>query len=77
VSHEVGHSLGLADPYGQEFHNSGDEENRLMDSDRPFAERAELDGLGPSRFCDEEYAYLRAILPTTEGDDPEPRPVCF
>jgi hypothetical protein len=77
VSHEVGHSLGLADPYGLEFHNSGDADNRLMDADRPFAERAELDGQGPSAFCDEEYAYLRAILPTDEPVDPTLRPGCF
>lgn len=77
VSHEVGHSLGLADPYGLEFHNSGDADNRLMDADRPFTERAELDGHGPSVFCDEEYTYLRAILPTDEPSDPTLRPGCF
>lgn len=77
VSHEIGHSLGLADPYGPAFHNSGDADDRLMDSDRPFAERAELDGEGPSRFCDEEYVYLRTILPTGDPDDLEPRPSCF
>ncbi len=76
VSHEVAHSLGLADPYGPAFHNSGDAANRLMDSDRPFSERAELDSDGPSRFCDQEYLYLRAILPTGAAVDPEPRPPC-
>lgn len=77
VSHEVGHSLGLADPYGPEFHNAGDADNRLMDADRPFGERAELDGEGPSVFCDQEYAYLRMILPTDAAADPQPRPGCF
>ncbi|HET6585478.1 MAG TPA: hypothetical protein VFG69_18595, partial [Nannocystaceae bacterium] len=39
VSHEIGHSLGLADPYGPDFHDAGEEPDRLMDGDRPFAER--------------------------------------
>ncbi len=76
VSHELGHSLGLADPYGPDFHDAGEEDDRLMDADRPFAERAVLGGEGPSRFCDEEYLYLRAILPTDEPADPQPRPRC-
>ena len=76
VSHELGHSFGLADPYGPDFHDLGDEPNRMMDADRPFAERAVLDGEGPSLFCDEEYAYLRQILPTDEPDDPQVRPPC-
>lgn len=75
VSHEIGHSLGLADPYGPDFHDAGEEPDRLMDGDRPFAERAEL-GEGPSRFCAEEYLYLRAILPTTLDEDTTPRPGC-
>jgi hypothetical protein len=77
VSHEIGHSLGLADPYGPFFHNSGHAPDRLMDSDRPFEERAEIDGAGPSRFCSDEYDYLRAILPSSEPYDPMPRPPCF
>jgi hypothetical protein len=79
VSHELGHSLGLADPYGSPttFHNSGDEPNRMMDGDRPFAERAQLDGQGPSRFCVDEYDYLRAILPSEEAPDDGPRPGCY
>jgi hypothetical protein len=75
VSHEIGHSLGLADPYGPAFHNDGEEPDRLMDGDRPFIERAEL-GLGPSRFCDQEYQYLRAILPTQLPEDTTSRPPC-
>lgn len=77
VSHEIGHSLGLADPYGPFFHNSGDQPDRLMDADRPFTERAEIAGDGPSRFCDDEYEYLRTILPTSDPADPMPRPACF
>ncbi|MEM9459514.1 MAG: hypothetical protein AAGF11_35380 [Myxococcota bacterium] len=78
VSHELGHSLGLADPTGERFHNTGDQPNRLMDpgAARSFEERAELMGQGPSRFCRGAYAYLREILPT---DEPEPgieRPGC-
>ena len=79
LSHEIGHSLGLANPFGEGFHNSSDEINRLMDSggDRPFAERAELDGQGPARFCTTEYDYLRQILPTSEPMDTSDRPTCF
>jgi hypothetical protein len=77
VSHEIGHSLGLADPYGPLFHDAGEEPNRLMDADRPFGERAEIQGEGPSRFCTDEYLYLRAILPSTEPEDATARPGCF
>ncbi len=79
VSHEVGHSLGLANPYGDGFHNVGDAVNRLMDggADRPFLERAELFGEGPALFCSEEYEYLRQILPTDDAPDPTPRPSCW
>lgn len=77
VTHEIGHSLGLADPYGPTFHNQGDRENRMMDADRPFEERAELGGFGPSVFCVEEYEYLREVLPTTEPYDITPRPPCY
>jgi hypothetical protein len=78
VSHELGHSLGLADPWGEEFHDIGDAPNRLMDSGgaRSFDERAELYGRGPSRFCSEEYQYLREILPTTEPAPEVERPGC-
>src|SRR6185369_14510775 len=53
LTHEAGHSLGLADPTGEEFHDLGDGINRLMDAggDRPFEERAELLGQGPAVFC--------------------------
>jgi hypothetical protein len=64
VSHEVGHSLGLAAVDGQ-FHNIGDNPGWLMDSGtyRSFEERAELDGQGPSFFEEGSLAYLRSILP--------------
>jgi hypothetical protein len=65
LSHELGHSLGLANPDGGDFHDHGDAPNRLMDAGgaRPFEERAQLAGAGPSVFCDDEYAYLKRILP--------------
>ncbi|MCG8425022.1 MAG: hypothetical protein MJE77_44640 [Proteobacteria bacterium] len=78
VSHEIGHSLGLANPSGEGVHNPGDQVGRLMDagSKRPFAERAQLDGQGPARFCVEEYEYLREILPTEQKPVPLLRPSC-
>jgi hypothetical protein len=64
VTHEVGHSLGLAAVEGN-FHNVGDEPNRIMDagSARPFRERAELDGQGPAVFAPHNRSYLERILP--------------
>jgi hypothetical protein len=79
MTHEVGHSLGLANPTEpQAFHNSGDEPNRLMDSGgaRTFLERAELMGEGPAVFCDGEYAYLREILPAPGPAAAVTRPRC-
>lgn len=79
LSHEIGHSLGLANPYQEGFHNAGDGVNRLMDSggDRPFFERAELEGQGPGVFCDDEYQYLRMVLPSQDPSNDVPRPGCF
>jgi hypothetical protein len=79
LAHEIGHSLGLANPFGEGFHNTGDQPGRLMDggSDRPFLERAELGGQPAAVFCDEEYSYLRMILPSSQPADTSPRPVCF
>lgn len=79
LAHEIGHSLGLANPFMEGFHNAGDAPNRIMDSggDRPFVERAELEGQGPGVFCDDEYAYLRMILPSSEAPPQIERPGCF
>ncbi len=71
ISHEIGHSLGLSffveDLQGpsNEFHNKFDEPNALMDSgrERPFTERAELNGDGPARFNERNLDYLLSILP--------------
>ena len=78
LAHEIGHSLGLANPGGDGFHNAGDEIDRLMDSggDRPFPERAQLQGQGPGVFCEAEYEYLRQILPSSLPADLSPRPPC-
>jgi hypothetical protein len=78
VAHEVGHSLGLANPYQDGFHDPGDAPNRLMDAGeaRPFLERAQLMGQGPAVFCDGEYAYLRTILPSPEPAYAIARPGC-
>ena len=64
ISHEVGHSLGLANVDGQ-FHNIGDNPGWIMDSGsyRSFEERAELDGQGPSFFEPGSLEYLQRILP--------------
>jgi hypothetical protein len=77
LTHEVGHSLGLADPNGDLFHDPGDAPNRLMDAGdaRPFEERAELVGQGPGAFCGDEYLYLRAVLPGQPSHD-VPRAAC-
>jgi hypothetical protein len=79
MTHEVGHSLGLADPYGGEFHNLGDGYNRLMDSGRfrPFLERAEILGYGPSVFCEEDFAYLQQVLPRDDTGPAIERPSCW
>ncbi|MBL4634046.1 MAG: hypothetical protein JKY56_09240 [Kofleriaceae bacterium] len=78
ISHELGHSLGLANPYGENSHHNTDAVNRLMDSGngRPFDERAELRGRGPGVFCDDAYLYLRDILTTPEQPDYN-RPSCL
>lgn len=79
LAHEIGHSLGLANPYADGFHDSGDAPNRLMDAggDRPFLERAELMGQGPGVFCDDEYAYLREVMPSTVSPPNVTRPGCY
>ncbi len=79
LAHEIGHSLGLANPYADGFHDSGDAPNRLMDAggDRPYLERAELGGQGPGVFCDDEYAYLRQVMPSSVAPPAVTRPGCF
>jgi hypothetical protein len=78
MTHEVGHSLGLANPYGAGYHDPGDLPNRLMEvgGARPFDERAELNGLGPGVFCDTAYDYLRTILPSSADPPMVERPTC-
>lgn len=79
MAHELGHSLGLADPGGNRFHNSGEAPNRLMDSggSRPFEERTELMGGGPEVFCQDNFEYLVSILPTGIADPIPDRPSCY
>ncbi len=66
LAHEIGHSLGLAQPYVDgAFHNVGDAPLRLMDTGdrRPFEERAGLSVLGMEAFCVDDFLYLRDVLP--------------
>jgi hypothetical protein len=79
VSHEIAHSLGLADPGGDAFHNTGDWPAAIMDGGaaRSFLERAELDGMGPGVFCQPNYDYLRLVLPTGEPDPLQVREDCY
>ena len=79
ISHELGHSLGLANPGGSEVHLLTDKPGRLMEAGgtRSFTERAELAGDGPGAFCDQEYLYLRDIVAAEEPDDPTARPDCL
>jgi hypothetical protein len=80
MTHEVGHSLGLAAPYGDpnQYHDPGDQPNRLMDAGgaRTLNERAELKGEGPGVFCSDEYDYLRKTLPKDEAPPVVNRPTC-
>jgi hypothetical protein len=64
VTHEIGHTLGMAIAEGY-FHNPVPGPNQLMDSgdERPFEERAELNGQGPAEFEPEHVEYLNEILP--------------
>ena len=79
VTHEIAHALGLADPGGSAFHNSGDWPNAVMDSGhaRAFLERAEVKGQGPGIFCDHNYKYLAKVLPTATPDPVPMRPECW
>jgi len=74
LSHEAGHSLGLAfypDDGGDSssrYHNPDDEVGAIMDEGvyRPFGERAELPGFLMPRFNDVNRAYLERVLPPRE-----------
>ena len=67
AAHELGHSLGLADPYGNKstFHNPMPGEGCLMDSGvaRPLGERMAEPGYAQTRFCGDAPGYLSDILP--------------
>lgn len=66
TSHEIGHSLGMAQPSGPAtvYHNNFDGDGCIMDSggDRPLGERLGLSGFAPTQFCGEHPAYLSEIL---------------
>lgn len=66
TAHELGHSFGLADPYGSRtvFHDPGDNPGCIMESGsaRPFGERAQQPGFATSRWCRDAPTYLDAIL---------------
>lgn len=64
TAHEIGHALGLA--AGTEaYHHLEDNPGWIMDTgqDRPFAERAGLDGAAKSIWGPVDDAYLKTILP--------------
>lgn len=67
TSHELGHSLGMAQPYGSPtvYHNDFDGEGCLMDSggDRPLGERMALPGFATTHFCYDHPDYMTEILP--------------
>ena len=67
AAHELGHSLGMAQPYGppMAYHNDFDGPGCLMDrgGDRPLGERLQLDGFTPTHFCHDHPSYLSDILP--------------
>lgn len=66
TAHEIGHSLGLASPYGSRttFHNAGNEPGCLMDSgsNRPLGERANEPGFTATHICGDGPEYLDEIL---------------
>lgn len=72
TAHELGHSLGLANPYrapsactqeNGNFHNFNDGTGCLMDSggNIPFEERASLPGAPRTRLCNNHPSYLDRI----------------
>ncbi|MBX3250316.1 MAG: hypothetical protein KF901_24270 [Myxococcales bacterium] len=66
TAHELGHSFGLAEPYGSPtvFHNPGDQPGCLMDSGsaRPLGERAAQPGYPATRLCRDAPSYMELIL---------------
>ncbi len=66
AAHELGHSLGLAEPFGPRtaYHNDSDGGGCLMDSGgaRPFGERADEPGFSVTHLCHDAPAYMDAIL---------------
>lgn len=66
TAHEIGHSLGMAQPYGATtaFHNDFDGDGCLMDrgGERPLGERAQQPGFARTTFCYDEPGYLLEIL---------------
>jgi hypothetical protein len=66
TAHELGHSLGMAQPYGPvtAFHRDDDGDGCVMDrgGDRPLDERSAQPGAARSVFCDDEPMYLQEIL---------------
>jgi hypothetical protein len=69
-SHEFGHSLGMAQPYGLKsaFHSANPDDGCLMDGGawRPLGERAAEPDFAETRFCGDEVTYLTEILPIQE-----------
>ncbi|MFN3197884.1 MAG: hypothetical protein ACE366_05635 [Bradymonadia bacterium] len=65
VTHEIGHSLGLPVVAGcGQYHNApGDSQIMDCGGDRPFEERAEIDGTPRAVFTSANRAYLEEILP--------------
>jgi hypothetical protein len=65
ISHEWGHTLGLAVGPPTQYHDTPVRPNQIMNggSDRPFAERAEIDNQGPEVWSPEDLLYLLEILP--------------
>ncbi len=66
TAHELGHSLGLADPFGPPtaFHNPFDGDGCLMDSggSRPVGERTAQPGFTETHLCQDGPVYLSEIL---------------
>lgn len=64
VTHEVGHTLGLA-AVDEGYHDPGDNPGYIMDEGRyrPFEERAQLPGAYPRIFAPYDRTYLESILP--------------